>query len=61
VVVPVLIELAALSQVVRQRLPFHHHAEMLAAVALSLQQGLASAVKWQWGEEDPGKLAPQQE
>ena len=45
VLVPVLIVLTTLVQAVHQRLSSHHHAEMLAGVALQLQQGLASAVK----------------
>ena len=45
VLVPVLIASMIMVQVVHQKLSFLHHAEMLAGVALQLQQGLTSAVK----------------
>ena len=45
VLVPVLFALTTMVQVVHQKLSFLHHAEMLAGVALQLQQGLTSAVK----------------
>ena len=41
----VLIALTTLVQAVHQKLSSLHHAEMLAGVALQLQQGLTSAVK----------------
>ena len=41
----VLIALMTLVQAVHQKLSSLHHAEMLAGVALQLQQGLTSAVK----------------
>ena len=45
VLVPVLIALTTMVQVVHQKQSSLHHAEMLAGVALQLQQGLTSAVK----------------
>jgi hypothetical protein len=45
VLVQALIALTTMVQAVHQRLSSHHHAEMLAGVALQLQQGLTSAVK----------------
>ena len=41
----VLIALTTMVQAVHQKLSSLHHAEMLAGVALQLQQGLTSAVK----------------
>ena len=57
--VPVLIEPAALSQAVRQKLSSHHHAEILVVAALQLQQDLVSAVRWERLKGDPGTLAQQ--
>ena len=45
VLVQVLIALTTMVQVVHQKQSSLHHAEMLAGVALQLQQGLTSAVK----------------